>query len=84
MCNPRKFGGLWNRHDWYDVYRTHRICVGCGRTEEYREDSQGGSWVWVANFDSWLKSLDSMKNWDVNHYPNDAQKALDWLKTLAV
>lgn len=84
MCNPRKFGGFWNRHKWYNIYRTHRICIECGRTEERQEDSQGSSWVWCANFDSWKKSLESMKKWDVDHYPDDAQKALNWLKTLAV
>ena len=84
MCDPRKFGSPWNRHQWNEIYKSHRICAECGRTEKWSEDSQGGSWTWVANFDSWKDSLKSMQKWDRDYYPDDTKKALDWLKTVLV
>ena len=82
MCDSRKFGSPWNRHSMSEVYRGHRICTTCGRTESWMEDSQGGSWTWEPSFDAWEKSLEEIRHWDEYQYPFDERKALNWFYSL--
>ena len=44
------------------------------------DDSQGGSWTWTPKFADWVESLESIKKWDRERYPDDVSDAEVWLR----
>jgi len=53
-----KCGLIFNRHKWHLPTRDYRICVKCGRTEEYDHGWYAGGvgWTWQ-NPVSWHKDV---------------------------